>query len=88
MLGDPLLSMTIFTTRLSGSPMSVHRADFPARKQQRKVQMANSMSQKFRTDLILVLVVQSLAFMMTKLNLARELEEDLQSCLGVSLFAD
>lgn len=56
--------------------------------EKRKAILANSMSSKFRMDLILVMIMQTLSFMLRKLGMAKDLDEDLQAALGVSLYAD
>ena len=43
---------------------------------------------KFRINITLVLALHSLAILLSKFNLAREIAEDLKVALGVTVYAD
>ena len=49
---------------------------------------ANIVAAKFRTDLTLILALQTLAILLAKYGLAKDLCEDLKLILGVSMNAD
>ena len=53
-----------------------------------KEEQANIVAAKFRTDLTLILALQTLAMLLAKYGLAKDLCEDLKLILGVSMYAD
>lgn len=49
---------------------------------------ANLVAAKFRTDLTLVLALQSLALLLAKYGLAKDLIEELKLVMGITIYAD
>lgn len=56
--------------------------------EQEKIDLANTVATKFRTDLALILALQTLALLLSKFNLAKNLCQELKMLLGISLYAD
>jgi len=53
-----------------------------------KEDLANTVAAKFRADLTMVMALQTLALLLSKLSLAKDLCEELKMILGVSFYAD
>ena len=53
-----------------------------------KEDQANIVAAKFRTDLTLIMALQTLALLLAKYGLAKDLCEELKLILGVSMYAD
>ena len=53
-----------------------------------KEDQANIVAAKFRTDLTLVMALQTLAILLAKYGLAKDLCEELKLILGISMYAD
>ena len=53
-----------------------------------KEDQVNILAAKFRTDLTLVMALQTLAILLAKYGLAKDLCEELKLILGVNMYAD